>query len=76
VRAIVIRGHGGAEVLQAEDLPDPQPAPGEELLEAAPHFFAGRLRTVVHDTLPLAEARRAHETMEASRHFGKIVLTP
>ena len=47
-----------------------------ELLEAAPLFFAGRLRTVVHEALPLAEARRAHEAMEASRHFGKIVLTP
>jgi NADPH:quinone reductase-like Zn-dependent oxidoreductase len=47
-----------------------------ELLEAAPHFFAGRLRTVVHETLPLAEARRAHEVMEASQHFGKIVLAP
>jgi NADPH:quinone reductase-like Zn-dependent oxidoreductase len=45
-----------------------------DLLEAAPHFFAGRLRTVVHATLPLAEARRAHEMMEASEHFGKIVL--
>jgi NADPH:quinone reductase-like Zn-dependent oxidoreductase len=45
-----------------------------ELLEAAPHFFAGRLRTVVHARLPLAEARRAHEMMEASEHFGKIVL--
>jgi NADPH:quinone reductase-like Zn-dependent oxidoreductase len=45
-----------------------------ELLEAAPHFFAGRLRPVVHEVLPLAEARRAHETMEASRHFGKLVL--
>ena len=45
-----------------------------ELLEAAPLFFAGRLRTVVHAVLPLAEARRAHEMMEASEHFGKIVL--
>ena len=45
-----------------------------DLLEAAPHFFAGRLNPVVHEALPLSEARRAHETMEASRHFGKIVL--
>jgi len=45
-----------------------------DLLEAAPHFFAGRLRPVVHAALPLAEAAAAHETMEASRHFGKIVL--
>jgi NADPH:quinone reductase-like Zn-dependent oxidoreductase len=45
-----------------------------ELLDVAPHFFAGRLRPVVHEVLPLAEARRAHETLEASAHFGKIVL--
>ena len=47
-----------------------------ELLDAARFFFAGRLRAVVHSVLPLAEARRAHEMMEASEHFGKIVLRP
>jgi NADPH:quinone reductase-like Zn-dependent oxidoreductase len=45
-----------------------------DLLDAAVHFFTGRLRSVVHAVLPLAEARRAHEIMEASQHFGKIVL--
>ena len=45
-----------------------------DLLDAAPLFFAGRLRSVVHAALPLAEARRAHEMLEASEHFGKIVL--
>lgn len=45
-----------------------------ELLDAAAHFFARRLRSVVHATLPLAEARRAHAMMEASEHFGKLVL--
>jgi NADPH:quinone reductase-like Zn-dependent oxidoreductase len=45
-----------------------------ELLEAAPLLFAGRLRPVIHAVLPLLEARRAHEIMEASEHFGKIVL--
>src|SRR5262249_8640610 len=45
-----------------------------ELLEAARLFFAGRLRSVVHAALPLEEVRRAHEMMEASEHFGKIVL--
>ncbi len=45
-----------------------------ELLEAADHFFAGRLRSVVHQVLPLAEARQAHEIVEASEHFGKVVL--
>jgi NADPH:quinone reductase-like Zn-dependent oxidoreductase len=45
-----------------------------ELLEAAQPFFAGRFRSVVHAALPLADARRAHEMLEASEHFGKIVL--
>jgi NADPH:quinone reductase-like Zn-dependent oxidoreductase len=45
-----------------------------ELLELAPLFFAGRLRPVVHEVLPLADAPRAHEMLEASEHFGKIVL--
>ena len=45
-----------------------------ELLEAAPLLFSGVLRPVVHQALPLAEARRAHEMMAASEHFGKIVL--
>jgi len=47
-----------------------------ELLDAARFFFEGRLRAVVHAVLPLAEARRAHEMLEASEHFGKIVLRP
>jgi NADPH:quinone reductase-like Zn-dependent oxidoreductase len=45
-----------------------------ELLAAARHFFARRLRSVVHEVLPLSEARKAHESMAASQHFGKIVL--
>jgi NADPH:quinone reductase-like Zn-dependent oxidoreductase len=45
-----------------------------ELLELAPLFFAGRLQPAVHEVLPLADARRAHEMLEASAHFGKIVL--
>jgi NADPH:quinone reductase-like Zn-dependent oxidoreductase len=47
-----------------------------DLLDVARLLFEGRLRAVVHVVLPLAEARRAHETMEASEHFGKIVLVP
>lgn len=47
-----------------------------ELLLVARFFFERRLRTVVHATLPLREARRAHELMEASAHFGKLVLQP
>lgn len=46
-----------------------------ELLEAAPLFFEGKLRPVVDVVLPLADARAAHERLEAGQQFGKIVLT-
>ena len=36
---------------------------------------AGTVRPVIGETLPLAEARRAHELLEG-RHLGKIVLVP
>ena len=45
-----------------------------ELLAVAEHFFAGRLRPVVDRVLPLDEARHAHEILEGSLQFGKIVL--
>ena len=34
----------------------------------------GELKPIVHTVLPLAEAQRAHEMLEASEHFGKVVL--
>jgi len=37
---------------------------------------AGRLRPPAPTVLPLAEAARAHEMMEARRTLGKIVLVP
>jgi len=35
---------------------------------------AGQLRPPVYKTIPLAEAALAHRMMQASEHFGKIVL--
>jgi putative PIG3 family NAD(P)H quinone oxidoreductase len=35
----------------------------------------GSVKTLVHATLPLEEAREGHRIMEASDHIGKIVLT-
>ena len=40
-----------------------------------PLFAEGRLKTVTHTTLPLAEAAKAHEMMESASHLGKILLT-
>lgn len=39
-----------------------------------PLIAEGRLRPVIHATLPLAEAAKAHALMESSAHIGKIVL--
>ena len=38
--------------------------------------FQGKLTPVIHEVLPLEEARRAHELLEAGEVFGKLVLTP
>jgi NADPH:quinone reductase-like Zn-dependent oxidoreductase len=38
--------------------------------------FERRLGPVIHEVLPLAEARRGHEMLEAGDVFGKLVLVP
>lgn len=47
-----------------------------ELLEAMKFVARGALRPVVDRSMPLAEARRAHELMEDRAQFGKLVLLP
>ncbi len=47
-----------------------------ELYEVLGHVFAGRLKPVVDRSFPLEETRAAHEHMEKSQMFGKIVLNP
>ena len=36
---------------------------------------AGRLRPPIHKAIPAAEAATAHRMMQASEHFGKIILS-
>jgi NADPH:quinone reductase-like Zn-dependent oxidoreductase len=47
-----------------------------ELHEVLKHVFSGKLKPVVDRTFPLKEVRAAHEYMEKSQMFGKIVLNP
>jgi putative PIG3 family NAD(P)H quinone oxidoreductase len=35
---------------------------------------SGKLHAVVDEVIPLAEAQRAHDRVEASTHFGKVIL--
>ncbi len=47
-----------------------------ELREAVwPLLESGRVRPVIHHTLPLDSAAEAHRLLEAGEHIGKIVLT-
>ena len=45
-----------------------------ELLDAMRFVARGQIRAVVDRTLPLADARRAHELMADRAQFGKLVL--
>jgi len=47
-----------------------------ELHEVLSHIFAGRLKPVVDRTFPLSETRAAHEYLEKSQMFGKVVVNP
>ena len=45
-----------------------------DLLAAMKFIESGEIRAVVDRTLPLAEARKAHELIEDRAQFGKVVL--
>ena len=56
--------------------------PVEEKAEIVRYFLgrfgaaveAGAIAPVIHEIVPFAEAQRAHEILEESSHFGKVVL--
>src|ERR1700680_2285898 len=47
-----------------------------ELHEVLSHVFAGRLKPVVDRVFPLSEIRAAHEYLEKSQMFGKVIVIP
>jgi NADPH:quinone reductase-like Zn-dependent oxidoreductase len=47
-----------------------------ELHEVLKFVFSGKVKPVVDRVFPLREAKAAHEYMEESQMFGKIVLNP
>ena len=47
-----------------------------EFREVMRLVFDGTFTPVIQETLPLSEARRAHEILEEGKVFGKLVLVP
>lgn len=47
-----------------------------ELLEAMKFVERGAIRAVIDQSMPLSEARHAHELIESRAQFGKLVLIP
>jgi NADPH:quinone reductase-like Zn-dependent oxidoreductase len=47
-----------------------------ELYEVLGHIFAGRLKPVVDRSFALQDIQAAHEYLEKSQMFGKVVLNP
>ena len=48
---------------------------GEDLRQIVQLAGSGTIRGIIHETFPLEDAARAHETMESRNFFGKLVLT-
>jgi zinc-binding alcohol dehydrogenase/oxidoreductase len=47
-----------------------------ELHAVLKHVFSGRLKPVVDRAFPFQDVREAHEYLERSQMFGKVVLLP
>jgi putative PIG3 family NAD(P)H quinone oxidoreductase len=62
-------------VMRARDVSDKIAITQAFIRETLPLFATSRLRPVVDQVFPLAEAAKAHERMEANENFGKIVLS-
>jgi NADPH:quinone reductase-like Zn-dependent oxidoreductase len=44
--------------------------------EVLKHIFSGKLKAVVDKSFPLREAAAAHQRLEKSEQFGKVILNP
>jgi NADPH:quinone reductase-like Zn-dependent oxidoreductase len=83
-RLVTCGGHGGEHVpLDLIDLFRRQiamlgsySAPNRTVLQVLPLVAGGVLRPVIHATLPLVEAARAHALLDSRAVFGKLILVP
>lgn len=78
--AAAMRAHSAASpavrfftIHSFDDRPDIRAATMKTLLG---HLAAGEIRPLIHDRLPLADAARAHQLLEAGAVIGKLLLKP
>ncbi|HEU4616854.1 MAG TPA: zinc-binding dehydrogenase, partial [Gammaproteobacteria bacterium] len=75
-RLMVKRQHVIGSVLRPRSVPEKAAIIAEFERVVMPHFASRRIVPLVDRVYPLAEAAAAHRAMEASEHFGKLVLRP
>jgi NADPH2:quinone reductase len=75
-RLMVKRQHLIGSVLRPRSVAEKAAIIAEFERAVMPHFAARRIVPLIDRVYPLAEAADAHRAMEASAHFGKLVLRP
>jgi tumor protein p53-inducible protein 3 len=68
------RAHIMGSTLRSRSVEEKAAIVSEFLARFGDDLEAGRIRPVIHTVMPLEHAMDAHRLMEASEHFGKIVL--
>ena len=75
MRLMLKRLHHTGSTLRARSVADKGTIRAAVEKNALPLIVAGKVKPVIYQTFPLAEAAAAHALMESSAHIGKIVLT-
>lgn len=61
--------------LRPQTVAEKEAIAGELRAHVWPLLDGGKVKPLIHETFPLAEASKAHALMESSAHIGKIMLT-
>jgi NADPH:quinone reductase len=75
MRMMLKRLHHTGSTLRSRSNPDKAAIARAVEAKVWPLVAAGKVRPVMDQTFPLADAAAAHARMESSQHIGKIVLT-
>lgn len=70
MKAVQIPRHGGRDVIEYGDYPDPEV---DDVLELV---WAGDLQPRIRETFPMSRAAEAQRLIEDREGFGKVVLVP